>query len=85
MVEKMQEDLIASFIAVKRKKFADKVGLPESDPIRFKAIPGDVLLPLWVFLDEADKQAEEVPACADHRYWATARKPGNRQGMRPGT
>ena len=80
LVEKMQEDLIA-FYLVKRKKFADKVGLPESDPIRF-GIRETFCCRCGHFWMKRTSTPKKCPLCRS-KHWATPRE--NRQGLRPGS
>ena len=81
MVEKIQED-IREFYAVKRQKFADQLGLVASDPIRLKAFPGTLCCRCGYAWRRRTSKPKKCPLCRSP-YWATARKPGNRQGMRP--
>ena len=81
MVEKINEDM-REFYAVKRRKFADKLGLAASDPIRLKAFPGTLCVRCGHAWRRLTNKPKMCPRCKS-RYWDTAR--ANRQGLRPGS
>ena len=77
-VQKMQEDLIA-FYLVKRNKFADEIGLPKSDPMRF-SIRETFCCRCGYFWLKRTSTPKKCPLCRS-KHWATPRE--NRQGLRP--
>ena len=83
MVEKINEEM-REFYAVKRQEFADQLGLPASDPIRLTPFRGTFCVRCGHAWRRRASKPKMCPKCKS-RFWATARKPGNRQGLRPGT
>ena len=84
MVAKIQKDL-RKIYEVKRRKFADKLGLAKSDPIRLGSLPETFCCRCgYWWRRRLPVPPKKCPRCLS-KYWQTARKPGNRQGLRPGT